>query len=247
MKFIRTAVIFFLVVTTTLTAKTELVVSAGVGLKNLFNEIGSAFEKEHPDVKILFNYASAGQLMAQIEMGAPADVFAVPGRKEINILIGKNMIDPQTVQNFASNELVLIKNAGNKLVINNLPDLQKKEVQRIAVGIEKTVPAGKFAMQTLDYYKIKSSLTGKFIPCENVRQVLDYVERNEVDAGFVYSTDAMVGKDIEIIARIAPEAHEKIVFPISIVKSSKSQKSAQEFIDYVIKSKDILHRYGFKD
>jgi len=240
-------VIVLLALFCTLKAETELLVSAGVGLKDVFTEIAGDFEKSHPGVKVLLNFASAGQLMAQIEMGAPADILAVPGKKEIDILIKKNMIIPQTVQNFASGELVLIKSSNSKLVLKSLSDLQKKEVQKIAIGNQATVPAGKYAMQTLNFYKLNTSLADKFIPCENVRQVLDYVERNEVDAGFVYSTDAKIGKNIEIVTRIAPESHEKIVFPISIIKTSKSQKSAQEFIDYVIKSKDILHKYGFKD
>lgn len=230
-----------------LKAETELIVSAAASLKNAFTEIKDNYEKEHPDVKVLINFAASGQLQAQIEMGAPVDIFAAASAKEVDNLVKKNLIDKETVKIFAVNELVLIKSKNNKLVIKNLTDLQNALVKKIAIGNLSTVPVGKYAMQALGFYKLDKSLQDKFIPCENVRQVLDYVERNEVDAGFVYSTDAKIGKNIEIVSSIPSEAHDKIVYPVGIIKTSKSQKSAQEFIDYVLKSKTIFKKYGFKD
>lgn len=228
-------------------AETELMVSAAASLKNVFTEIGVNFEKEHPGTKVLFNFASSGQLQAQIETGAPVDIFASASPKEITSLVQKKLIDQKSVKNFAVNEIVLIKNSNSKLKIKSLADLKSKEVQKIAIGNKATVPAGKYAMQSVEFYKLEKDLQEKFIPCENVRQVLDYVERNEVDAGFVFSTDAKIGKNIEIVTSIAPEAHEKIIYPISIIKSTKSNKLAAEFIDFVIKSKSTLKKYGFKE
>jgi len=228
-------------------AETELMVSAAASLKNVFTEISTNFEKIHPGTKVILNFAASGQLQAQIESGAPVDVFASASTKEINSLVEKKLIAQGSVQNFAANEIVLIKNSNSKISIKSLADLKSKSVQKIAIGNKATVPAGKYAMQTVAYYKLEKDLQDKFIACETVRQVLDYVERNEVDAGFVFSTDAKIGKNIEIVTNIAPDAHDKIVYPISIIKSTKSNKLAGEFIDFVIKSKSTLKKYGFKE
>ncbi|HTX79413.1 MAG TPA: molybdate ABC transporter substrate-binding protein, partial [Longilinea sp.] len=60
----------------TIQAQTELSVSAAASLKNAFTDIVAGFEKDHPGVKVLLNFAGSGQLQAQIEAGAPVDVFA---------------------------------------------------------------------------------------------------------------------------------------------------------------------------
>ena len=54
----------------------ELTVSAAASLTNAFQAIGQAFEKAHPGSKITFNFAASGPLLAQIQQGAPVDVFA---------------------------------------------------------------------------------------------------------------------------------------------------------------------------
>ena len=94
-----------------------------------------------------------------------------------------------------------------------------------------------------------SSLKEKFIYTENVRQVLDYVVRGEVDAGVVYATDAATrSKEIRIIA-IAPEAsHKPVIYPIAVVKGSKSEADAKAFISLALspEGKKILQKYGFK-
>ena len=229
-----------------LNAETELMVSAASSLKNVFTEIGAGFEKEHSGTKVLFNFAASGQLQAQIEMGAPVDVFASASQKEIKAMVEKKLIDAKNVQNFAQNALVLIKSSSNKIQIKDLSDLKKKEIQKIAISNKTSVPAGKYAYQSLEYYKLAKDLNSKLIICENVRQVLDYVERNEVDAGFVFATDAKVGKNVKAAVFIAEESHEKIIYPISVIKTSPVQKLAQDFTDYVVKSRAVLQKHGFK-
>jgi len=245
---LKTMILTFLLTQFSLVqAKTELMVSAAASLKNAFTEIAANFEKEHPDLKISLNFAASGQLQSQIEMGAPVDIFASASQQEIKALTAKNFIDPASIKIFAHNELVLIKSKNSKLKLYKLHYLKDPSVTKIALGNKESVPAGKYAFQSLEHYKLLKDVEGKLIPCENVRQVLDYVERNEVDAGFVFSTDAIVGKDIEIIEQIAPEAHEKIIYPVSVIKSSRFQKQSLEFIDYILKSKSVLKKYGFKD
>jgi molybdate transport system substrate-binding protein len=242
------AILFILMVlmTTTVRAETELSISAAASLKDAFTEIKEGFEKENPGVKVLLNFAGSGQLQAQIEMGAPVDVFASASRKEVDALVKKELVEPKTVKIFAQNELVLIKNSGNSSKIGNLEDLKAPEVKKIAIGNPATVPAGKYAAQALEFYKMGEGLKDKLIPCENVRQVLDYVERNEVDAGFVFSTDAKIGKNIEVAAAIPPDSHEEIVYPICIVGSSKLQELSKKFVKYILKHKEVLKKYGFK-
>ena len=94
-----------------------------------------------------------------------------------------------------------------------------------------------------------SSLKDKFIYAENVRQVLDYVARGEVEAGVVYATDAAArSKEIKIIATAPEASHKPVVYPIAVVKRTKSEADAKAFIALVLspEGKKILLKYGFK-
>ena len=57
-------------------AAADITVSAAASLTNAFKEIGAAYEKDHPDDKVLFNFAASDPLVQQIAKGAPVDVFA---------------------------------------------------------------------------------------------------------------------------------------------------------------------------
>ena len=88
----------------------------------------------------------------------------------------------------------------------------------------------------------------KLVFGEDVRQVLDYVVRDEVEAGVVYSSDALsAGDKIKVVARATDESHDPILYPIAVVKESKQQEAAKKFIDLVVSSEGqgILAKHGF--
>ena len=89
-------------------------------------------------------------------------------------------------------------------------------------------------------------LQPKFIMGESVRQVLDYVSRGEVDAGFVYATDAAkMGDKVKTVATV--QGHQPIVYPVALVAASKKQALGQQFLDFLAapESVTILNKYGF--
>jgi len=169
-------------------AMRELTVSAAVSLKDAFNEVAELYEKR-TGTKIHFNYGASGALQKQIESGAPADIFASAGAKQMDELASRNLIVPDTRTDFAGNSLVLIIPAKG-LTLSSFSDLSNPSVKKVAVANPKTVPAGQYTEQTLHNLKLLPQLQSKLIFAEDVRQVLDYVAREEVDAGVVYSSDA---------------------------------------------------------
>jgi len=232
--------------TTGPTGATELIVSAAVSLKGAFNEIAEIYEKR-TGTKIHFNYGASGALQKQIESGAPADVFASAGAKQMDDLASKGFIVAGTRTDFARNSLVLIvppRSSG----IGSFSDLTNPGVKKVAVGNPKTVPAGQYTDQTLSRLNLLPQIQAKLIFAEDVRQVLDYVVRDEVDAGVVYSSDAFsAGDKVKVAARAADDSHEPILYPIAVVKDSKQQAAARKFIDLVLSSdgQAILIKHGF--
>jgi molybdate transport system substrate-binding protein len=225
----------------------EIIVSAAASLRDAFVEIGAIYEKQ-TGVKPNFNFAASGVLQQQIETGAPVDVFASAAQQQMDNIQKKGLLLDETRQDFTGNSLVLIVPANSKLNIKTFEDIADAKVGRIAIGNPKTVPAGQYAQDSLTAMKLWDKLQERFIPGENVRQVLDYVSRDEVDAGFVYASDAAVGGDkIRVVAQAPKGTHEAIVYPIAVIKDSKNAGAARQFIELTQSKtgKDILAKYGF--
>lgn len=224
----------------------EVLVSAGVSLKDAFNEIAQVHQ-QRTGVKIRFNFGASGALQKQIEAGAPVDVFASAGAKQMDELNAKALIVSSSRTNFVRNALVLIQ-PPDAPAISSFADLTKAEIKKIAVGNPKTVPVGQYTAQTFTRMNLLPGIQSKLIYAEDVRQVLDYVIRGEVDAGVVYSSDAQAGRDkVKTIARAADDTHDPILYPIAIIKASQNAAAAQKLIDLIVspEGQSILAKHGF--
>lgn len=226
-------------------ADQELIVSAAASLTNAFGDIGKAFARANPGAKAVFNFAASGTLLQQIDKGAPVDVFASADQETMDKAHARGLMRAGTRRNFASNRLVLIVPFEEKAV-NGAPDLAKPAIKRVALGDPSFVPVGRYTEQGLKAAGLLDTLRPKFIPANSVRQVLDYVSRGEVDAGFVYSTDAAVSRDkVKVVGEIG--GHEPVLYPIAITFGSQHRELASRFLAFLASSdgKAILARHGF--
>ncbi len=231
----------------TVRADGEIVVSAAVSLRAAFQDIGKLYEARNA-AKVKFNFGASGGLQTQIEAGAPVDLFASAGAKQMDALAAREAIDVETRLDFARNTLVLIIPANAERQINSFADLTSTRLQRLAVGNPKTVPAGQYAEQLLANMKLLPALQSRLIFGEDVRQVLDYVARGEVDAGIVYATDARAAKDtVRIVDTARDDLHDPVLYPLAIIKDSRHKEEAKRFCDFVLspESQSILQKHGF--
>jgi len=222
----------------------EIIVSAAASLNNAFKDAAAGFEKKYPDHKVMFNFAASGTLLQQIDKGAPVDVFASADQKTMNLAVEKGLIDETARQDFAVNSLVLIVPASSSLTISGLADLAG--VKRIAIGNPDSVPAGRYAKESLEKADLWEKLKEQYIYTQNVRQALDYVVRDEVDIGFVYGSDANLVKDkVKNVLEVSLE--KPVTYPIAPVKKSEHAEAARLFVDYILsdEGQKILSDYGF--
>lgn len=224
----------------------ELVVSAAASLTNAFQSIGQAFEKSKPGTKVTFNFAASGPLLAQIQQGAPVDVFASADQETMDRAAKANLLAEGSRADFARNTLVLIVPATAAKVPQKLADLGGENYKRVSTGTPSTVPVGRYTMASVQEVGLTAVLEPKWIYGESVRQVLNYVARAEVDAGFVYRTDALIEKDKTRIALTVPTA-TPVSYPIAQVGASKNAALGKEFIAFVRSDagQKILEGFGF--
>lgn len=227
-------------------AAAELTISAASSLSNAFNEIARAYQVAHPNTKIHLNFAASGTLLQQIAKGAPVDVFASADQETMNAAEQQGLLAAQSRYDFARNTLVLIQPIESPLRLTQLSDLNQASIRRIALGNPANVPAGRYGKHALQAAHIWSVVENKLVPTQNVRQALDYVARAEVDAGFVYHTDARMMKDK--VKQAFPIALEgKILYPIARLRNSSKQDLASSWIDFVqaAQGQAILAKFGF--
>jgi molybdate transport system substrate-binding protein len=137
----------------------------------------------------------------------------------------------------------------SRLDLRGPADLLRPQVQRVVIGNPKSVPAGQYAEESLRSLGLWEALRPKLVFAENVRQALEYVARGEVDAGFVYSTDAATRAGrIKEAGRPPQESYLPVTYPGAILTTSRHPALAQAFLDLLLSpaGQQVLARWGFQ-
>ncbi len=228
----------------------SILVSAAVSLKNVLEQCQKRFEAKNPDVKIKFNFGGSGMLLNQIKSGAPIDLFFSADIRDFEKI--ENPANPDTAsassakpvakiiadgypKPFARNELVFIVPANSEAGPLDFEDLRMDALKKIAIGNPKTVPAGRYADEAARASGRYEALREKLVLCENVRQVLDYVVRGEVDGGFVYRTDAALVAESVIRQAfvVSPEMHAPIVYGVGRLTAASNPELVERFVAFI--------------
>lgn len=223
-----------------------ITVSAAASLADAFKVIAQQYEQRHPGDKVELNFAGSGALLQQIDKGAPVDVFASADQKTMQMAEEKGLVEQGKSQAFARNSLVLIQPKDGKVALADVDGLRAQGIARIAIGNPDSVPVGRYTKATLEAGGQWEALQPKLILAQNVRQALDYVARAEVDAGFVYGTDAALMADKVKVAGVVP-TQKPVVYPIAVLKKAPQPEAAQRFMALVLSAdgQKVLAQFGF--
>ena len=134
----------------------------------------------------------------------------------------------------------------NEKNITSFEDLTKAD--KIALGTPESVPAGKYGVETLENMQLWEALEPKVVYAKDVRQVLTYTETENVDAGLVYNTDAMISDKVATIATAPATTHTPIIYPVGVIKNTKHTAEAQDFYNFLQSEEamKVFEQYGFK-
>ena len=222
----------------------DITLFAAASTIDIMNEVISSFEKE-TNVKILTNYASSSTLAQQISQGAEADIFLSANLKWVDFLEQKGMIDKRI--NLLGNKLVAVLPANSSITIGQVTDLLQDSIKNIAMGEPESVPAGIYAKQAFTALQLWQPVKKKMISGIDVRQVLVYVEREEVQAGIVYKTDALQSRKVKVALEFSTDLTGKIVYPLALIKREHPSDQALAFYQYLnaSKMKELYKKFGF--
>jgi len=222
----------------------ELTVAAAADLQFAFTDIGALFEQEC-GCKVTFIFGSSGNLAAQIESGLPVDLFASADIAYVDGLREKGLILEDTQQLYAVGRIVLAVNKDSGLQVENLRDLLKPEVTKVAIANPDHAPYGIAAMQALQSEGIWEELKPRLVYGENVRQALQYVQTGDAPAGIV----ALSVADVPEISYtlIDDSLHRPLRQSLAVLRRTGEEQLARDFIDFVNgpQGRPIMKKYGF--
>lgn len=235
---VHTAILIFIL--TASAARAELTVFAAASTTDVMRRLAVRFEETGGE-KIRFNFAGSGALARQINAGAPADIFISANTEWMDFLENKSLLTAQTRSNIAANALVLITPSDSTMTYEEFPSNLKG---KLGVGEFKSVPAGTYAQAALQSLGWLGVVQRKLVKGSNVRTVLMYVERGEVDAGIVYLTDAKQSDKVRIIGTFPADAHPPILYPAA---ACTKKPSAVRFMHFMNSSdaRRIFETHGF--
>ncbi len=220
---------------------TTLTVFAASSLTSAFTELGKDFEADHDGVKVTFSFAGSSDLVAQLEQGAAADLFASADTSNMDAAVGDDLVDGDPV-NFASNTLEIATPPDNPANVKSFQDLASSDVQVVVCAPE--VPCGAATQKMEDV----TGVTIKPVSEEDsVTDVLTKVESGEADAGLVYVTDVQAAGD-KVAGVTFPESSQVVnTYPIATLSDSKDADLAKEFVALVTgaKGQSTLAAAGF--
>lgn len=213
-------------------APQRLTVLAAASLKLPLEQCSRAFERLHPGTQVVVSAAATGVLVKQLQAGAPGDLLVGAAAAPMAALGAQGLLGPSTV--IARNALVVAVPRRSTLVLRTLEDLQQPAVRRVGIGRAGTVPAGDYAAEALEHRALLEPLRPRLVFGESVTQVLTYVRHGDVEAGFVYASDARAAKDeVRVALVVDPSLHAPITYPAAVVARSAQGELARAFIAFL--------------
>jgi molybdate transport system substrate-binding protein len=203
-------------------AQAQITVYAAASLSDVFPKI---------DPSQRYSFGGSNTLAAQIQQGAPADVFASANMALPAQLSTKGMCSKPVV--FTRNTLVVVVPKSNPARIHSVYDLAKPGVKIVLAG--SAVPVGSYTLQILRNMNLSTGVLQNVVSREtDVREVLSKVALAEADAGFVYSTDAKTVPGKVAVVKLPAWAQPKVQYGICLVTSSGQKSDGQAFVNKVL-------------
>ena len=232
-------------------ASGDLYVFIAASLSNAMEDIQKDFNKEYPDVNILFNADSSGTLQTQIEEGSRCDIFFSAATKQMDALVDEELADKDSVVDLLENKVVLIKPRDGETKVSGFENIT--DAENIALAGED-VPVGQYSREIFKNLGIEDDVNKMEInEGKNVTEVLASVSEGSNEIGIVYATDAAsVADKVDIIAE-APAGflETPVLYPVGLTIDSEASDSeaaaAKAFLEY-LQTEDamkVFEEYGF--
>ncbi len=230
-------------------APKRLTIAAASDLQTVLPDIVRDFERS-ASAGVAVSYGSSGSFFAQIQNGAPFDVFLSADVDYPKRLAAVGVADSSTMRVYATGHLVLWARRDSKLDLSaGLAGLADARVRHIAVANPKYAPYGRAAVAALRLAGVYDTLQPKLVTGESIAQAAQLVESGNADVG-VLSRSLVLGSTLKsegTYVDIPASFHPPIEQAAIVVKSSREPPLARAFVAFLSRddARRHLERFGF--
>lgn len=223
----------------------EINVAAAANLTDAFAELGNQFTAR-TGIRVTYSFGATADLEKQIENGAPFDVFAAADVEHVDMLNAKGLLTSGTNKIYARGRLILWIPPGSRFTLDRIEEITRPEVERIAIAKPDVAPYGKATVEALQSLNLWQQVEPKVIYGQNVAQIKQYAATGNAEVAFLPL--ALVKPNEGQTIPVDEKLHQPIDQAIAIVKDSRKQEAAQQFVSFVLspEGQALLERYGYQ-
>jgi molybdate transport system substrate-binding protein len=223
-------------------------VAAAADLQFAMNDLAGQFEKK-TGTKVAVSYGSSGNFRAQIQNGAPFDLFFSADMSYPQQLVTEGLAETKSLIVYAQGHLVLWAPAGASLHLetSGLEALKDPRVQKVAIANPEYAPYGRAALAALQKAGLYEQIKSKLVFGENISQAAQFAQTGSAQVGIIalaltFAQSMKGGEVWEIPAELYPAMRQGAV----IIHSSPSKAAASAFLEFVKsdQGRKTLSRYG---
>lgn len=229
-----------------------LTVFAASSLTDAFEELGKEFERRNPGDEVRFSFAGSSVLLAQIQQGAPADVFAPADETKMETAVEDELVAEPVL--FVKNRPVVVVPESNPSGIRELRDLAEPGLDLVLA--QDGVPINEYAEEILRNADARYGGDFEREVLENlvsreadVRAAANRVALGEADATFAYASDVTPGIRDEVrVIEVPQDLNVVASYPIAVVEGAPDPDPARRWVEFVLgdDGQRVLERWGFR-
>jgi molybdate transport system substrate-binding protein len=230
-----------------------LTILAASSLTDAFGQLGKTFEKQNPGTTVKQSFGASSDLLAQLDQGAPADLFASAAREEMDTAVKKGLVSGKP-EVFVKNREVIMVPKDNPANIDSLKDMAKPNIKLVLAA--RDVPAADYAVEILGKANkvygsgFKNKVLSNVVSREaDVRASVNRVVVGDADATFGYASDYTpdIRDKVQVIP-IPPKLNIIATYPIAALKGAKDTELARKWLDLVTskQGQKVLKKWNFE-
>jgi molybdate transport system substrate-binding protein len=225
-------------------------IAAASDLVFCLEELNREFTNSHPGATLKTSSGSSGNFFAQIQNGAPFDVFLSADMSYPKELIKAGAAEESTLFRYAVGRLALWTVKTNLALTNGLLALRDPAVRRIAIANPEHAPYGRAARDALRHAGLWEALQPRLVLGENISQTAQFVQTGNADAGIV-ALSLVLSPRLANVGRwvqVPPDTYPPLEQGAVLTRRGKDNKAAQAYLKFLQSGlgREIFDRYGFR-
>ncbi|MGA3007836.1 MAG: molybdate ABC transporter substrate-binding protein [Opitutaceae bacterium] len=228
----------------------KLFIAAAANFAYVLDPLNAEFEKREPGTEVTVVTGSSGNLVAQIENGAPYDLFLSADMEFPAALIKAGYGEKASLTRFAVGRLVLWTIKPNVKLSSVDQAVRSPTVQKLAIANVKTAPYGRAAKEALVKLGVWAAAEPKIVMGDNITQTALFVQTGNADAGLVAMSLVLSPKLKSKGAwiEVPPELYAPLDHGAVITRRGQDNPAAKRYLAFLLspEARRIFERFGYR-